>query len=114
MKRSVVLVALSLALAATASAQTASPQSEILEQILVKVNGDIITKSDLEQRQIATLRQRDPNLRPNSDEDLKKVLADITPQVIVDAVDELLLIQRGRELGYALGAEQFRNIVENI
>ena len=114
MKRSAVLVAFSLALVTSASAQTAAPQSEILEQILVKVNGDIITKSDLEQRQIATLRQRDPSSRPNSDEDLKRIIAEITPQVIVDAVDELLLIQRGRELGYALGAEQFRNIVENI
>ena len=28
-------------------------QSEILEQVLVKVNGDIITKTDLESRQIA-------------------------------------------------------------
>ena len=31
-------------------------RGEILEQILVKVNGDIFTKSDLEQRQIAALR----------------------------------------------------------
>jgi peptidyl-prolyl cis-trans isomerase SurA len=86
----------------------------ILEQILVKVNGDIITKTDLEQRQITMLRQRDPNLRPTNDADLQKVLNEITPGVIVDAVDELLLVQRGRELGYTLGNDQFRNIVENI
>ena len=91
-----------------------SPRADILEQILVKVNGDIITKTDLEQRQIAALRQRDPNFRPADDAELKKALNEITPDVIVNAVDELLLIQRGRELGYALGAEQFRNIVDNI
>src|SRR5215207_5018248 len=90
------------------------PHADILEQILVKVNGDIITKSDLEQRQIAALRQRDPNFRPSDDAALRKALTEVTPDVIVNAVDELLLIQRGRELGYALGAEQFRNIVENI
>ena len=89
-------------------------RADILEQILVKVNGDIITKSDLEQRQIAALRQRDPNFRPADDTELKKALNEITPDVIVNAVDELLLIQRGRELGYALGAEQFKNIVDNI
>jgi parvulin-like peptidyl-prolyl isomerase len=92
----------------------ASAQGEILEQILVKVNGDIITKTDLEQRQIAALRQKDPNFRPGNDTELRKALSEITPEVIVNAVDELLLVQRGRELGYALGDEQFRNIVESI
>ena len=89
-------------------------QGEILEQILVKVNGDIITKTDLEQRQIAALRQADPNFRPANDAELKKALAEVTPQVIVNAVDELLLVQRGKEMGYALGAEQFRKIVDQI
>ncbi len=37
-------------------AGVASPQ--IIEQVLVKVNGDIITKTELEERQIAALRQR--------------------------------------------------------
>jgi peptidyl-prolyl cis-trans isomerase SurA len=92
----------------------AHPRADILEQILVKVNGDIITKTELEQRQISALRQRDPNFRPGSDADLQKALVEVTPEVIVNAVDELLLIQRGRELGYSLGAEQFRSIVENI
>lgn len=105
--------ALTLALILVAS-RGFSAQADILEQILVKVNGDIITKTDLEQRQIAALRRRDPNFRPTNDADLKKALSEVTPEVIVSAVDELLLIQRGRELGYALGAEQFRNIVENI
>ena len=31
----------------------------------------------------------------------------VTPDLILDAVDELLLVQRGRESGYALGDEQF-------
>ena len=96
------------------AASAAHPRADILEQILVKVNGDIITKTELEQRQIAALRQRDPNFRPGTDADLQKALVEVTPEVIVNAVDELLLIQRGRELGYSLGNEQFRSIVENI
>src|SRR5512134_667932 len=98
MKRS----AVSLALVAVFSGGLAA-QGEIIEQILVKVNGEILTKSELEQRQIVALRQRDPNFRPASDADLRKALVEVTPTVIVDAVDELLLVQRGRELGYALG-----------
>ncbi len=90
-------------------------RAEVLEQILVKVNGDIITKTELEGRQVALLRQRPQfaNVSPNSEE-LKKAIGEITPGLIVDAVDELLLVQRGRELGYALGDEQFKSIVENI
>jgi peptidyl-prolyl cis-trans isomerase SurA len=110
MKRLVLAVALLFVSGLTAFAQ----KSDILEQVLVKVNGDIITKTDLEQRQIGALRQRDPNFRPASDSELQKALVEITPEVIVNAVDELLLVQRGKELGYALGNEQFRNIIENI
>ena len=109
MKRHALVLALVIVVAPTLAART-----DILEQILVKVNGDIITKTDLEQRQIAALRQADPNFRPGSDADLQKALTQVTPEVIVNAVDELLLVQRGRELGYALGNEQFRNIVDNI
>jgi len=107
--------ALSVAVAAVlAAGAAAAAQPEIIEQILVKVNGEILTKSDLEQRQVMALRQRDPNFRPASDAELQKALAEVTPIVVVDAVDELLLVQRGRELGYVLGKEQFQNIIENI
>ncbi len=92
----------------------ASIRADIIEQILVKVNGEILTKTELEQRQVVALRQRDPNFRPASDAELQKALVEVTPQVVVDAVDELLMVQRGRELGYSLGNEQFQNILENI
>jgi peptidyl-prolyl cis-trans isomerase SurA len=105
--------AISLALLAVFSAGLAA-QGEIIEQILVKVNGEILTKSELEQRQIVALRQRDPNFKPASDAELRKALVEVTPAVIVDAVDELLLVQRGRELGYTLGNDQFESILENI
>lgn len=89
--------------------------AEIVEQVLVKVNGDILTKTEFEQRQVAVLRSR-PELANVSglSEELRKAVAEITPQLILDAVDELLLIQRGREMGLSLGDEQFKNIVENI
>jgi peptidyl-prolyl cis-trans isomerase SurA len=34
--------------------------------------------------------------------------------VIVAAVDELLMVQRGKELGYTMSTERFNSIVENI
>jgi peptidyl-prolyl cis-trans isomerase SurA len=89
-------------------------KAEILEQILVKVNGDIITKTEFEQRQVVHLRQTNRSDVLGNDEALKRALVEITPQLIVEAVDELLLLQRGRELGYRLSDEQFTAVLENI
>jgi peptidyl-prolyl cis-trans isomerase SurA len=90
---------------------TPTPKTEILEQILVKVNGDIITKTDLEARQVGILRQRTQQM---SDEELKKAIAEVTPDILVDAVDEILMLQRGKELGYKVTDEQFKRVLENI
>ncbi len=95
-------------------AAIASPRADIIEQVLVKVNGEIITKTELEGRQISALRQKNPNLRPESDAALKAALAEITPSVIVDAVDEMLMVQKGKELGFTMSTERFNSIVENI
>jgi peptidyl-prolyl cis-trans isomerase SurA len=95
---------------------SASIRAEVIEQVLVKVNGDIITKTELEQRLTAAVRQtlngRDPaSLTP---EERSKLVTNATPEVLVGTVDELLLLQRGRELGLKLGDEQFRQVVNNI
>lgn len=92
-------------------------RAEIIEQILVKVNGEIFTKSDLEQRQVAALRQKGQQIDPKSDPNnaqLRKALDEVTPQIMVEAVDEMVIVQRGKELGYKLSDEQFKSVVENI
>ncbi len=115
MKKQLLAAAVLLAVSAVATPMRA----EIIEQILVKVNGEIITKTELEQRQVAALRQRtqgkqiDPESLKN-DETLKKALAEITPQILVSSIDEILLLQRGRELGLRLGDDQFKQVVANI
>jgi peptidyl-prolyl cis-trans isomerase SurA len=92
--------------------------AEILEQVLVKVNGDIITKTDLENRQISALRDRMKTAISaeslKTDEGLKKALAEITPQLLVDTIDELLLVQMGKEKGYRLTDEQFKNWLDSL
>ena len=85
---------------------------EVIERIIVKVNGDIITTSEVEQRQVDVLRRR--GAQPTTDADLIRVLDEITPEVISAAVDELLMMQRGRELGYTMTDEQFEQIVEEL
>src|SRR3954463_1976132 len=112
-------VGIAATLLASAVGTRAAARADVIEQVLVKVNGDIITKTELESRQVAVLRQRlngqnvDPEMLKN-DAQLKKALAEITPQVLVNAVDELLLLQHGKELGLHLSDDQFKSVVGNI
>ncbi len=105
------LSAVALALASVAI------RAEVIEQVLVKINGEIFTKTDLETRQVAALRQLgqqvDPKSNP-SDAQLRKMLDDVTPQLLVNVIDEILLVQRGHELGYTMSNERFQSIVDSI
>ena len=109
--------AVAILLAVVGLASAAGLRAEIIEQILVKVNGEIFTKSDLEQRQVSALRQKGQQIDLKNDaanQQLRKALDEITPQIMVDAVDEMLLVQRGKELGYKLSDEQFKGVLDNI
>jgi peptidyl-prolyl cis-trans isomerase SurA len=105
-----------LAVVVLVAAFAAGTRAEILEQILVKVNGEIFTKSDLENRQVGVLRQKGQQFDPKtvSNQQLRQMLDEITPRLMVEAVDEMLMVQRGKELGYVLPEEQFKTIVDNI
>ncbi len=103
------------AIACIALASTA--RSEILEQVLVKVNGEIFTKSDLETRQVQEIRQRGKQIdlsTPQGNEELRKAIAEVTPVLLVNVVDEMLIVQRGKELGYRVSEEQFKLILDNL
>jgi len=93
-------------------------RAEIIEQILVRVNGELFTKSDLETRQIAALREMGQRIDPANtnldDAQLRKMLDQVTPELMVGVIDEMLLVQRGKELGYRLGDEQFTGILDNL
>jgi parvulin-like peptidyl-prolyl isomerase len=95
-----------------------APRAEIIEQILVKVNGEVFTKTDLENRQIAKLRelqgQKFDVKSVSNDAELRKMLDQITPTVLVEALDEMLVVQRGKELGYTLPDTQFTTVLESI
>jgi peptidyl-prolyl cis-trans isomerase SurA len=93
-------------------------RAQIIERVLVKVNGDIFTQTELEERQTAAIRARlGIDLKPeavNDNAELKKALDEVTPQLLVDAVDELLLLQMGKEKGYHLSDEQFKGWLDNL
>ncbi len=105
----------SIAILVAAATPLVRLQAEVVEAILVKVNGEIFTKTDLETRQVVALRQSGQAIDPKAtDAQLRAMLEKVTPAVLVNVVDEMLLVQRGRELGYAMGDDQFKSILENI
>ena len=93
-------------------------RAEIIEQILVKINGEVFTKTDLENRQVARLRElqgQKVDLKADAnDAELRKTLDQITPGILVEALDEMLVVQRGKELGYTLPDAQFTTVLESI
>jgi len=97
--------------AVPASAQIPS-EGTIIERVLVRVNGEIFTQSELTQKQLAVLRAEGAG--GLSDAALQERLAELTPELLDEAVNELLLVQRGREMGVQFTDEMFQAAVDNI
>jgi peptidyl-prolyl cis-trans isomerase SurA len=94
---------LSLALFAAAA------QGEILERVIVKVNGDIVTQSEFEARQIAAVQQaRIPA------EQIEKYLRDNNAHILQEAIDDLLLVQRAADIGLKMRPEYIKEVLEGI
>lgn len=101
--------------APTASQGAPAPQtatSTIVERVLVRVNGEIFTQSQLTNRQINVLRELKQTASASTN--IEAELARLTPDILVRAVDQLLIAQHGRELGIAFTDDQFQSAVENI
>ncbi len=82
----------------------------VVEQIIAKVNGDIITRSDLaraRQELEASLRQR--QVPPAQ---IAKILAESERDLLRDKIDNLLLIQRGKELNVNVDSEVTKYIAQ--
>jgi len=84
----------------------------IIQRVLVKVNGEVFTQRDLEDKQTEALQMTGrSSLQGDA---LTKAVTDLMPDLLVTAVDEMLLIQRGKELGFHMSNDQFNEMVGNI
>ncbi|MEO8481737.1 MAG: peptidyl-prolyl cis-trans isomerase [Acidobacteriota bacterium] len=95
-----------------AAQEATTSKSVIVERVLVRVNGEIFTQSQLTTRQVGALREMEKDKR--EDAKLPSTVAEITPDLLVGAVDELLLVQRGREMGVKFTDEQFKDALDSI
>jgi len=103
---------LSSRIAAQALEETAENPPMIIERILLKVNGEILTQTGLETKQIEEIRRL--GLQPTNNAELARIVSEVTPAVISAEVDQLLQVQRGREMGWRISDAQFTEIVENL
>jgi peptidyl-prolyl cis-trans isomerase SurA len=92
-----------------------SPGSSfIVERVLVRVNGEIFTQSELTQRQTDAVRSRQDQPRAVPEAELFKLLQEMTPDILVETVDELLIIQHGRELGFTFSDDEFKKGLDTL
>jgi peptidyl-prolyl cis-trans isomerase SurA len=104
--------------AADAAVAATPARGQIIQRILVKVNGEILTQTDLEELQIAALQERNRQVSNpqdlRNDATLRALLVEMTPKILMDAIDELILLQRARELGYKVTEAQYKDALDGI
>src|SRR5687768_16057563 len=98
-----------LALLAATLLLTSRGGADLLERIVVRVNGEIITLSEFEARQIAAVQQA----RVAAD-GVEAYLRENNARILQDAVDDLLLVQRASEVGLRLRPEYIQEVLEGI
>jgi len=107
-----------LAIGVGGPARVAAQQGEIIQKVIVKVNGEIFTQTELERRQIQALRERNQRVENpealQTDAGLRAALAEVTPVLLNDAIEELLLLQRARDLGIKFSEDAFQEALGNL
>jgi parvulin-like peptidyl-prolyl isomerase len=87
----------------------AAARAEIVERVVAKVNGDIVTLSDFQSRQLTAAQAA----RVGPDR-VEAFLRQNNARILQDAIDELLLTQRADELGMKAPPQAVREIIDNI
>ena len=96
------------ALALTASLSAAD--IGVVEEIIAKVNGDIITRSEIQR----TRREMEADLkrRGANGPDLEKALAERQKDALRERIDQLLLVQKGKEMSINVDPDVSKYIAE--
>lgn len=88
---------------------TASSRAEVIERIVAKVNGDIITWSEYTARQVAAAQAA--HVAPGQ---VEAFLRKNNAKILQEAIDEQLIIQRADALGLKLRSEYIQKYVDDI
>lgn len=82
----------------------------VIEMIVAKVNGDIITTGELQRNR----RELEASLRQQglSGAELEKALAERSQHLLRDRIDHLLLVQKAKEVGISVESELTKQLAE--
>ena len=99
-----------LLLAATASA--AQGKGRIVEEIVTRVNNEIITRGEVERSRVTLRREVEQDCPACTPEQFEERLAPLEKNLLRDLIDNLLLIQRAQDLGISVDTELVRRLDE--
>jgi parvulin-like peptidyl-prolyl isomerase len=88
----------------------ADAKVETVEEIIAKVNGDIITRSEIEKsRHDLRAALQKQGLK---DAQLEQAFEERSKDILRDRIDQLLLIQKGKEIGISVDTEISKQLAE--
>ncbi|HTM48282.1 MAG TPA: peptidylprolyl isomerase [Bryobacteraceae bacterium] len=89
---------------------TASAEIKVIEQIVAKVNGDIITSGELERSRQAL--EADLKQQKVPEAKMQQMLKEREADALKDQIDQLLLVQKAKELSINVDAEITRELAD--
>ncbi|HET9402416.1 MAG TPA: peptidylprolyl isomerase [Candidatus Acidoferrales bacterium] len=101
---------------ATPATPAGQPDAEIkgkvLEEVIARVNDEIITTSDLQRGRQETLRETQQGCQGCTPQQVQEKLADAEKNLLRDLIDQSLLVQRGKDLGMSVEADVVKQLDE--
>ena len=94
------------------AADVSTPPIRVIEEIVAKVNGDIITRGELEQQRRAIeaeIKQQQPNLAGDA---LANAVRQKQSEALRDKIDQSLLVQRAKELNINVDPDVTRRVAQ--
>jgi peptidyl-prolyl cis-trans isomerase SurA len=102
------LLAVGLLAAAPAAAQ--APPSRVIEEIVARVNNEIVTRGELRRALATTENEVREECKACAPEELERRLAEARKRVLRDLIDQSLMVQRAKDLGINVESELIRTL----
>src|SRR6266404_4321896 len=94
----------------TVCLSAAAAEVQVIEQIVAKVNGDIITRGELEHgRQLLEMQLKAEKTPPDK---IQEMLKEKEAEALREQIDSLLLVQKGKELNINVDPEVTRELAD--
>lgn len=92
------------------AAETTPSNVKVVEEIVAKVNGDIITRSEIERNRLGL--EQELRQQGLAGAELEKAVKEKEQEALRDQIDQLLLIQKGKDLNINVDPEVTRRIAD--